>query len=95
MKEQTMKDRRDERRGMDMGLGRRMAGEGRFRETDHVYENEVEKPSLPREGMAMEGLGMHDFKGEADPIAYGQASEEGCRADMKRMSAQFKDYHWD
>lgn len=76
-------------------LGKRSAGEGRYVEKDRVYENEVEEPVLPPEGYADSGLGMHDFKGEADPIAYGQASEEGCREDMKRMSTQFKDYHWD
>ena len=104
---QTMKDRMDERRGEMRherrmhgddkrgGLGMRSAGEGRYPESDRVYENEVEKPMLPAEGHPDSGLGMHEFKGEADPIAYGQASEEGCREDMRRMSAQFKDYHWD
>lgn len=80
---------------MSMGLGKKMTGEGRMREPAQRYENEVEKPVAPKEGMAMAGMGMHDFKKEADPIAYGQASMEGCRADEKRMSAQFKDYHWE
>lgn len=59
------------------------------------YENEVEKPSLPHEGHMMHGMGMHDFKDEADPIAYGQAGMPGCRSDEKKMHSQFKDYHWD
>lgn len=100
-------DRRHESEGMERammrrhgddkreGLGMRSAGEGRYRDRDHVYENEVDKPVLPPEGRPDSGLGMYGFKGEADPIAYGQASEEGCRRDMERMEAQFKDYHWD
>lgn len=78
-----------------MGLGRKMAGEGRGGEKMTRYENEVEKPAMPKEGMAESGMGCYEFKNEADPIAYGQASEEGCKSDMKKMSAQFKDYHWD
>lgn len=59
------------------------------------YENEVEKPVMPMEGHPLPGMGVYDFKGQADPICYGQASEEGCRSDEKRMKAQFKDYHWE
>jgi hypothetical protein len=59
------------------------------------YENEVEKPAMPMEGHMESGMGMYDFKGECDPIAYGQASEEGCKRDMGRMKSQFKDYNWD
>ncbi len=42
------------------------------------YENEVEKPSIPAEGRMEHGMGCMDFKGEADPIAYGQAASEQC-----------------
>lgn len=59
------------------------------------YENEVEMPSVPSEGHMLPGMGMHDFKGECDPIAYGQASAEGCKSDMKKIMSQMKDYHWD
>lgn len=59
------------------------------------YENEVEKPSLPMEGHLEKGMGCMDFKGEADPIAYGQAMGPGCKSDMKKVHSQFKDYHWD
>ena len=59
------------------------------------YENEVEKPSLPMEGKMEKGMGCHDFKGEADPIAFGQASEKGCRSDYSKMASQAKHYGWD
>lgn len=59
------------------------------------YENEVEKPSLPQEGHLSKGMGCHDFKGEADPIAYGQAMGAGCKSDMRKISGQMKQYHWD
>jgi len=64
-----------------------------------IYKNEVEKPAEPHFGhispMENMGYGMRDWKGDADPIAYGQASEEGCRSDEKKIHSQFKDYHWD
>lgn len=59
------------------------------------YENEVEKPKVPMEGHMLHGMGCHDFKGEADPIAYGQAGGPGCKSDMTKIHSQFKDYHWD
>lgn len=63
------------------------------------YENEVEKPPMPHENsisdIGLHGSGLHAFKKECDPIAYGQAAESGGRADMKRLSAQAKDYHWE
>lgn len=60
-----------------------------------VYKNEVEKPEMPMEGKMIPGMGMGDFKGEGDPIIYGQASKEGCTKDMGKMKSQMKDYHWD
>lgn len=59
------------------------------------YKHETDHPKMPHEGHMLSGWGMHDFKGEADPIAYGQAGTEGCRSDEKKMHSQFKDYHWD
>lgn len=59
------------------------------------YENEVEMPHVPSDGHMLQGWGMHDFKGEADSIAYGQAGGPGCMSDEKKMHSQFKDYHWD
>lgn len=87
MRHQSVRDRLDE-------------GEGMVRREMHhssmgIYRNEVEKPEVAPMGHMEHGMGMYDFKGEADPIAYGQSSEEGCRADEKRMRSQFKDYHWD
>lgn len=39
--------------------------------------------------------GLDEFKGEADPIAYGQAGEAGCKSDHGKLKSQMKDYHWD
>lgn len=70
--------------------------------SDHgLYRNEVEKPAMPMEGRpaagegAMPGMGCRDFKGEADPIAYGQASGPGCKSDEGKIHSQFKNYSWD
>lgn len=60
-----------------------------------LYKNEVEKPALAMEGHMLSGMGMKEFKGEADPIAYGQASSQGCKSDDKKIMGQMKDYHWD
>jgi hypothetical protein len=60
-----------------------------------MYEHEVEMPEVPMDGHMERGMGCHEFKGEADPIAYGQAAEEGCRSDNKKIMSQMKDYHWD
>lgn len=63
-----------------------------------TYKHEMDEPAQPmmREISPMEnmGMGMHDFKGEAHPIAYGQAGEAGCKSDEKKIHGQFKDYHW-
>lgn len=60
-----------------------------------MYENEVEKPAVPKWGHQEKGMGLHDFKGEAQDIAYGQAGEQGCKSDSKKMMSQHKNYHWD
>ncbi len=60
-----------------------------------MYEHEVEKPAMPSEGHLDRSMGLGEFKGDADPIAYGQASREGCKKDMGKIKGQFKDYHWD
>lgn len=60
-----------------------------------MYENEVEKPSVPSEGRKEKGMGMKDFKGEADPIAYGQAGMSGCKSDERKISSQMKHYGWE
>ena len=67
---------------------------------DHgIYKNEVERPSIPPfNHIAADqniGMGMEDWKGQADPIALGQAGGPGCKEDLKRVHAQYKDYHWD
>lgn len=61
----------------------------------NVYKNEVEKPPMPSEGRLMQGMGCEDMKGEADSIAYGQASSQGCKSDKGKISGQMKQYHWD
>lgn len=60
----------------------------------HV-KNEVEMPAIPKEGHQESGMGCHDFKEEAQDIAYGQAGEQGCKSDAKKVSAQMKNYGWD
>ena len=110
MKKQDYKDRMHEHEGMKHHMhmeharhGERMHHENAMHEMHGrkmgMYKNEVEKPEMPPFGhiSAEEnmGYGMRDWKGEADPIAYGQASMEGCKMDEKRIHSQFKDYHWD
>jgi len=60
-----------------------------------MYRNEVDEPHVPMHGHQDAGMGVHDMKGQAQDIAYGQAGEKGCKSDSKKMSAQFKNYHWD
>lgn len=61
-----------------------------------VYKNEVDKPGMPSMAHknAKDMSGMEDFYGQCDPIAYGQAGEQGCKSDDRKISSQFKDYHW-
>ena len=78
--------------------------EGHMHEGHHsshgVYRNEVEKPEMPMEGHPgmgegdRPGMGCMDFKGQADPIAMGQAQGH-MKEDHSRIESQFKDYHWD
>ena len=60
-----------------------------------MYRHGVDEPHVPSHGHQEHGMGVHDFKGQAQDIAYGQAGEQGCKSDSKKMSAQFKNYHWD
>lgn len=60
-----------------------------------MYKNQVEMPELASVGHMEHGMGCHDFKGEADPIAMGQASSEGCKSDSGKIMSQMKQYHWD
>ena len=61
------------------------------------YKNEVEKPAVPmeRDSYNAPGMSLHEFKGDADPIAYGQAGEKGCKSDDRKIHSQFKNYGWD
>jgi len=68
---------------------------GRMEHSSMPYEHEVDKPKMPSDGHMIPGFGIEDFKGEADPIAYGQAAGEGMKSDMRKIQAQFKQYHWD
>lgn len=92
MKHQSVKDRLHEGEGM---VRHEMKGHS----SHGIYRNEVEKPEQPHMNhispMQNMGYGMQDFKGEADPIAYGQAGGPGCKKDEGRIHSQFKDYHWD
>lgn len=59
------------------------------------YEHEVEKPAMPKEGHMMSGMGMGEFKGQADSIAYGQAGIQGCKSDSAKIKSQMKNYSWE
>lgn len=72
-----------------------MKPDGGSHEPSHLYRHEEEKPSLPKHGHQESGLGCHDFKGEAAPIAYGQAGEAGCSSDSKKFASQMKHYDWE
>lgn len=65
------------------------------KENSAHYEHGMDKPHTPSHGHQEHGMGVHDMKGQAQQIAYGQAGEQGCKSDSKKMSAQFKNYHWD
>lgn len=60
-----------------------------------TYEHETDRPSLPKEGRMEKGMGMESFKGDCDPIAYGQAAKSGMASDKSKISSQMKQYHWD
>lgn len=58
-------------------------------------KHETDMPSEPAQGHKDKGLGVHEFKGQADSIAYGQAGEQGCSSDAKKIKGQMKQYHWE
>jgi len=66
-----------------------------------VYKNDVDEPKHQKihkgEVSPMKDWSMmascHDFKAEASDQAYGQAGEQGCKADGRKiMSQAFKAY---
>jgi hypothetical protein len=59
------------------------------------YEHEMDRPSVPKHGHQMSGMGVDDMKKEAMDIAYGQAGEKGCKSDSKKISGQMKHYDWE
>lgn len=59
-----------------------------------IYKNEVDRPAQPAEGHKIKGMGMKDFKGQADDLAYGQAGAAGCKSDERKIASQMKNYHW-
>lgn len=107
MKHQSVRDRMNEGEGMVRHEMRKHMHQDHHHHHKHhsehyghgrsqgLYKNEIEHPHIPAEGHMMHGMGMHDFKDEADSIAYGAAGMEGCRSDDKKMHSQFRDYHWD
>ena len=60
-----------------------------------IYKNEVDKPEIPGVRANEPMKNASDFKGEAMDTAYGQAGHAGCKADEKKIHAQFKSYGWD
>jgi hypothetical protein len=91
MKHQSHKDRMHEREGME----HHKMGHHKMAREHGQYAHEMDKPHVPSDGHMLQGMGCAEFKGDADPIAYGQASMEGCRSDDKKIHAQMKEYHWD
>jgi len=60
-----------------------------------MYENEVEKPHVPKSRKNEPMENCEDYKGEAMDTAYGQAGKHGCASDEKKIHSQFKSYGWD
>lgn len=93
MKKQTVQDRVHEGEGMTRYEMRKHTSSAH--ESSHrIYCNEVDMPELAPQGHMLPGMGCMDFKGESDPIAYGQAGGSGCKSDEHKIHSQFKDYHW-
>ncbi len=63
-------------------------------EPHHMYRHEMEEPKMPKHGHQESGMGCDSFKGEADPIAYGQAGAQ-YKEDNKKIESQMKHYHWE
>lgn len=59
------------------------------------YEHEMDRPKVAKGGHAEKGMGVHEFKGQAMDIAYGQAGMAGCKADYKKIEGQMKHYDWE
>lgn len=95
MKHQSVRDRLNEGEGMVRHEMKQHMDRGGVERGHAMYRNEVEEPHVPKQGKRSMEAGLHDAKGEAMDIAYGQAGREGCMADEKKIHAQFKDYHWD
>jgi len=103
MKKQNPMDRKHESMDMKYHLnmehhrhGERLHQEMAMHQRHHgMYRNEEERPKEPAQGHMIHGMGMEDFKAEADPIAYGQAASAGVKSDNKKIHSQFKEYHWD
>lgn len=66
-----------------------------MKKASKLYENEVDKPSVPkvRKNEPMESC--DDFKDEAMDTAFGQAGKGGVASDHKKISSQMKSYGWD
>jgi len=75
--------------------GERIHQEIAMHERHGIYKHEEEYPKQPSQGHMIPGFGAEEFKGQADPIAYGQAAKQGMASDMKKIHGQFKNYGWD
>ena len=71
-----------------------MKPDGGPHEPKMLYRHEEEEPSMPMHGHQESGMGCDSFKGEAHPIAYGQAGMQ-YKEDNRKIEAQFKHYHWE
>lgn len=64
------------------------------KESNDMYKNETDKPSVPAEGHKSDVMGCSDYKAEAQEIAFGQAGKSGCKSDGSKIKSQFKHYGW-
>lgn len=60
-----------------------------------MKKNAEDVAPLPKEGKKSHGMGLKEFKGQADPIAYGAAGKAGCASDEAKIKSQAKHYNWD
>jgi hypothetical protein len=104
MKHQSVRDRMNEGEGMvrrDMSHKQHFGQSMREESSHGIYKNQVEMPEMaamshPGVGQGDKpGCGCMEFKGQADPISYGQAGGPGCKSDESKIHSQFKEYHWD
>jgi hypothetical protein len=84
-------------------IGGQERSAGRAPMSGEAYKNEIDEPRFQRVDHKMvpplNDLGMmrdcSDFKREAAGQAHGQAGEDGCRRDEKKITSQFRPVYSD